>query len=164
MRVLLQRVTRACVRVDGAVVGEIESGLLLLVGITHGDTTSDADWMAAKISTLRVFAAVDGPSGFDRSVLDTAGGVLAVSQFTLYGEARKGRRPDFVDAARPEHARPLFDYFVGRLRASGIARVATGVFGADMAVELVNHGPVTLFLESPSSAEPKESGAAAGRR
>ncbi|MCL4506085.1 MAG: D-aminoacyl-tRNA deacylase [Chloroflexi bacterium] len=147
MRVILQRVTGASVIVDKRVTGEIEHGLLLLVGVTHTDTRAQADWLARKIATLRVFRAADGPSHFDRSVLDVGGAVLVVSQFTLYGDARKGRRPDFSQAARPELAAPLIEYFCGQLRAQGL-RVETGVFGADMRVESANDGPVTLVLES----------------
>ena len=123
---------------------------MLFVGITHDDGREQAEWLAKKIATLRIFPALDGPSGYDRSLLDVGGGVLAVSQFTLYGDTRGGRRPGFSTAARPEHAAPLFDYFVERLRAEGLAHVGTGVFGADMQVELVNDGPVTLILESQS--------------
>jgi D-tyrosyl-tRNA(Tyr) deacylase len=151
MRVVLQRVRRASVTVEGAVVGEIGPGVLLLVGVTQTDGHAQADWLARKIATLRIFPALDGSSGFDRSLLDVGGGALVVSQFTLYGEARKGRRPDFVQAARPEDASPLIDYFAERLQAEGVAHVARGVFGADMQVELVNDGPVTLILESPAS-------------
>lgn len=147
MKIILQRVSRAQVRVDGAVVGNIERGVVLLVGVTHTDTREQADWLAKKIATLRVFEAVDGASGFDRSLLDVGGEALVISQFTLYGEARKGRRPDFIAAARPEFAAPLIDYFCAQLRAQGVA-IQTGVFGAIMQVELVNEGPVTLTLEA----------------
>lgn len=147
MKVVLQRVTRAQVVVDGNVVGKIERGVVLLVGVTHTDTREQADWLAKKIATLRVFAAVDGSSGFDRSLIDVGGAALVVSQFTLYGEARKGRRPDFVAAARPELAAPLIEYFCQQLRAQGVD-IQTGVFGADMQVELVNDGPVTLIVEA----------------
>ncbi|HQX76908.1 MAG TPA: D-aminoacyl-tRNA deacylase, partial [Thermoflexales bacterium] len=111
MKVVLQRVTRAQVAVDGAVVGKIGRGVVLLVGVTHTDAREQADWLAKKIATLRVFEAEDGSSGFDRSLIDVGGAALVVSQFTLYGEARKGRRPDFVAAARPEVAAPLIEYF-----------------------------------------------------
>jgi D-tyrosyl-tRNA(Tyr) deacylase len=148
MRIILQRVSRASVTVAGTVVGEIGPGVVLLVGVTHTDTREQADWLAKKIAALRIFPAQDGPSGFDRSLLDVGGGALVVSQFTLYGEARKGRRPDFIQAAKPDHAAPLIDTFAERLQAEGITRVAMGVFGADMQVELVNDGPVTLILEA----------------
>lgn len=148
MRVVLQRVKQASVRVDGAIVCEIAHGVLLLAGITQTDGEVQVDWMAKKIATLRIFPALDGPSGFDRSLTDVAGGALVVSQFTLYGEARKGRRPDFMRAAKPEHAAPLIDLFAAKLRAEGVPHVAQGVFGADMQVALVNDGPVTLMLET----------------
>lgn len=149
MRVVLQRVARASVRVNGAVAGEIGPGVLLLAGITHADTEAQAAWMAKKIASLRIFPALDGPSGFDRSLIDVGGGALVVSQFTLYGQARKGRRPDFMQAARPEAAAPLITRFAALLEAEGVRPVAMGVFGADMAVELVNDGPVTLILDAP---------------
>jgi D-tyrosyl-tRNA(Tyr) deacylase len=145
---VLQRVTCASVSVDGQVVGVIGQGLLLLVGIAQGDTPTQADWMARKIAGLRVFPAPDGSSHFDRSLLEIGGAALVVSQFTVYGDARKGRRPDFTDAARPEQAAPLIDYFCRALAAQGVT-VAQGVFGADMQVSLVNDGPVTLILDAP---------------
>lgn len=148
MRVVLQRVKRASVTVEGQVVGAIGCGLLLLVGITHDDAREAVEWMAKKIVSLRVFPATDGSSHFDRSLLDVGGATLVVSQFTLYGDARKGRRPDFVHAARPELAAPLIAHFCDALRAQGVV-VEQGVFGADMQVELVNDGPVTLVLEAP---------------
>lgn len=149
MRAVLQRVTQASVTVEGRIVGEIGRGVLILLGVTHEDTPAQADWLAARIATLRVFRALDGPSHFDRSLLDVAGAALVVSQFTLYGETRKGRRPDFTRAARPDVAEPLIDYFCDQLRRQGV-RVETGVFGADMAVTLVNDGPVTLVLDAPA--------------
>jgi D-tyrosyl-tRNA(Tyr) deacylase len=148
MRVVLQRVKEASVRVDDAVVGEIAQGVLLLAGITQTDAEAQVDWMAKKIATLRIFPALDGPSGFDRSLIDVAGGALVVSQFTLYGEARKGRRPDFMRAAQPEQAAPLIDLFAAKLRVEGVPHVAQGVFGAEMQVALINDGPVTLILEN----------------
>ena len=148
MRVVLQRVKCASVSVNGQVVGVIGQGLLLLVGIAQGDTPTQADWMARKIAGLRVFPAPDGSSHFDRSLLEIGGAALVVSQFTVYGDARKGRRPDFTDAARPEQAAPLIDYFCRALAAQGVT-VAQGVFGADMQVSLVNDGPVTLILDAP---------------
>jgi D-tyrosyl-tRNA(Tyr) deacylase len=151
MRVVLQRVRRASVSVNGQVVGAIERGVLLLVGIAHGDTPAHADWLARKIAGLRVFPALDGGSHFDRSLLEVGGAALVVSQFTLYGDARKGRRPDFTSAARPEQAAPLVDYFCRALAAQGVP-VAQGVFGADMQVDLVNDGPVTLILDAPELA------------
>jgi D-tyrosyl-tRNA(Tyr) deacylase len=144
MRVLIQRVSRAQVRVGGATVGAIGSGLLLLVGLTHADGDGELAWMAEKVLGLRIFADAEGKMNLD--VGEAGGALLVVSQFTLYGDARKGKRPSFVDAARPEAAAPLYERFVDRLRASG-ARVETGEFGAMMEVELVNDGPVTLWLE-----------------
>jgi D-tyrosyl-tRNA(Tyr) deacylase len=149
MRVVLQRVSSANVDVDGVVVSSIGAGVLLLAGITHADGRMQIEWMAHKIATLRIFPSSDGPSGFDRSLIDVGGQALVVSQFTLYGEARTGRRPDFVQAARPDAAAPLIDYFAERLRAAGVVRVETGRFGAEMRVALVNDGPVTLILDSP---------------
>ena len=146
MKVILQRVTQASVSVGEEIVGQIGQGVVLLVGITHTDTVVQADWLAQKIAGLRIFPALDGPSGFDRSLQEINGAALVISQFTLYGEARKGRRPDFVLAARPEVAAPLIEHFVAQLRAQGLT-VQTGMFGAEMQVSLVNDGPVTLVLE-----------------
>ena len=145
VRVVLQRVARASVRVEGSVVGRIGRGLLLLVGFTGADGADALRWMANKILGLRVF---NDPRGrMNLSLQDVSGDLLVVSQFTLYGDARKGRRPSFVRAAKPEVAVPLYEDFVGLLRASAPGRVETGVFGAMMDVELVNDGPVTLVLE-----------------
>jgi D-tyrosyl-tRNA(Tyr) deacylase len=144
MRVVLQRVTRARVTVEGRVTGEIGRGLLLLAGFTDGDTDETLRWMADKVVGLRVFTDAEGKMNL--SVEETGGAVLVVSQFTLYGDARKGRRPSFVDAARPETAIPLYERFVEMLREAG-RPVQTGEFGAMMQVELVNDGPVTLVLE-----------------
>jgi D-aminoacyl-tRNA deacylase len=144
VRALLQRVTRAEVRVDGTIVGTIGTGLLVLVGFTHGDSAAALEWMAEKIVGLRVFS--DAEEKMNLSVSEVGGALLVVSQFTLYGNADKGRRPSFVDAARPEQAIPLYERFVGLLREQGIP-TETGRFGATMDVELVNDGPVTLWLE-----------------
>ena len=144
MRVLLQRVARAEVRLGQRVIGSIGRGFALLVGFTHSDSAVQVEWMAEKIVGLRVFA--DDEDKMNRSLADVEGAVLVVSQFTLYGDAVKGRRPSFVDAARPEHAVPLYEQFVAALRARGI-ETETGEFGASMQVELVNDGPVTLWLE-----------------
>lgn len=144
MRILLQRVSRASVTVDHQVVGEVERGFCLLVGITHSDSETEAAWLAKKVAGLRLFE--DDAGKMNRGLADVDGGILAISQFTLYGDARKGRRPSFINAARPEQAEPLFDYFVAQLCALGL-EVATGVFGADMKVEIHNDGPVTLMLE-----------------
>jgi D-aminoacyl-tRNA deacylase len=147
MRVLIQRVSKASVHVDGKIVGKIGTGLLLFVGICASDLPDVLEKMAKKILNLRIFPALDGRSGFDRSVLDAGGEILAVSQFTLYADCRKGRRPSFVDAARPQPALALFNQFVELLRAEAIP-VETGVFGADMDVQLYNDGPVTIWLDS----------------
>ncbi len=144
MRVLLQRVSRAEVRVEGRVTGAINRGFLLLVGLTHTDTEDTLTWMAEKISGLRLFA--DGKGKMNLALDEVAGAVLVVSQFTLYGDAQKGRRPSFIDAARPEQAIPVYERFVALLRERGL-QVETGEFGAMMDVELVNDGPVTLWLE-----------------
>lgn len=146
MRVILQRVTSASVTIDGQVTGAIAHGFLALVGFTHTDTLDDVHWMADKIVSLRLFSDAEGKMNL--GLTDVGGAVLAVSQFTLYGDARKGRRPSFIDAARPEVAIPLYESFVTALRATGVD-VATGEFGADMQVALVNDGPVTLILERP---------------
>lgn len=145
MRVLLQRVSRAQVRIDGRVAASIGAGFCLLVGFTHGDTDEQVTWMADKVIGLRLFADQDGKMNRALSEVDGAA-LLVVSQFTLYGDARKGRRPSFVEAARPEVAMLLYERFVSQLRASGV-RVETGEFGAMMEVDLVNDGPVTLWLE-----------------
>jgi D-tyrosyl-tRNA(Tyr) deacylase len=144
MRIVLQRVSRAKVTVEGRVTGQIGRGLLLLAGFTAADTEQTLAWMAAKIVQLRVFP--DDEGKMNRSVVDADGGILVVSQFTLYGDARKGNRPSFIDAARPEIAIPLYERFVRMLRDTG-RPVETGEFGAMMDVELVNDGPVTLILE-----------------
>ena len=146
MRVVLQRVSRAAVRVDGKTVGEIGRGFLVLVGFAPTDGDAALEWMADKILGLRLFGDAEGK--MNRDLVEVGGGVLVVSQFTLYGDARKGRRPSFIDAAPPEIAIPLYERFVTMLRekAGGIP-VATGEFGAMMDVELVNDGPVTLLLE-----------------
>jgi D-aminoacyl-tRNA deacylase len=144
MRVVLQRVSRASVTIDGRTAGAVERGFCLLVGFTHGDTEATVDWMAEKVAGLRLFSDADGKMNLG---LDEVGGaVLVVSQFTLYGDTAKGRRPSFVDAARPEQAIPLYQRFVAALRGRGL-EVATGEFGAHMMVEIHNDGPVTLILE-----------------
>lgn len=146
MRILLQRVSRASVTVDGAVTGAIDAGLLLLVGIGQGDTQAQVDRLAEKVAHLRIFN--DDQGKFNRSLLDVAGGALVVSQFTLYADARKGRRPSFTDAARPELASPLVDAFALALGNLGVKPVGRGVFGAHMEVEIHNDGPVTIWLDS----------------
>ena len=152
MRAVIQRVSSASVRVDGETVGAIDRGFLVLVGVTHGDTRAEADWLARKIAGLRLFE--DAASKMNLGLADIGGAVLVVSQFTLYGDTRKGRRPDFLQAARPEHAEPLITYYVDQLRSQGLT-VATGRFQAHMEVTLVNDGPVTLWLDT---ADPMRSG------
>ena len=147
MRAVVQRVTRASVTVDGSATGAIERGLLVLLGVAKGDGRSDAEYLAAKVAGLRIFE--DDAGKMSRSVADVGGAVLVVSQFTLYGSLKKGLRPSFDEAARPETAKPLYEYFVERVRHTGL-RVETGVFQASMMVELVNEGPVTIICESPS--------------
>lgn len=144
MRVLLQRVSHCEVRVGARITGRIGPGYLLLVGLTHSDTEEPLVWMADKIVGLRLFP--DDRQKMNRSLADVGGSVLVVSQFTLYGDVAKGRRPSFVDAARPDVAVPLYERFLALLRDRGLV-VETGEFGAMMAVELVNDGPVTLWLE-----------------
>jgi D-aminoacyl-tRNA deacylase len=145
MRAVIQRVSQARVVIDGVVVGEIQRGLLVLLGVSQSDTVEQARWLAEKVVGLRVFN--DGEGKMNLGVADVGGGVLVVSQFTLYGDCRKGRRPSFIDAAGPETAIPLYEAFVDAVRAEGVP-TATGRFGAMMQVELVNDGPVTLIVES----------------
>jgi len=144
VRAVLQRVSQASVTVNGRVVGQIGRGFVVLLGVTHADGPAQADWLANKVAGLRVFEDADGK--MNASLTDVDGALLVISQFTLYGDARKGRRPSFTAAARPEQAEPLVDYFILRLREHGFS-VATGVFGANMDVEIHNDGPVTLMLE-----------------
>ncbi|HZO94607.1 MAG TPA: D-aminoacyl-tRNA deacylase [Candidatus Baltobacteraceae bacterium] len=145
MRAVVQRVTRASVRVDGTVAGAIERGFLALVGVAVDDDERDADALARKIAGLRVFDDADG--AMNLALADVGGSVLAVSQFTLLGDVRKGRRPSFVAAARGEQAERLYERVAAEIRSAGIP-VATGIFGADMAVELVNDGPVTILIDT----------------
>ncbi|MEA3322119.1 MAG: D-aminoacyl-tRNA deacylase [Bacillota bacterium] len=145
MRVVLQRAKRAEVRVSGDVVGKIDRGLMLLVGVTHEDTTEDAAYVAEKVANLRIFE--DEQDKMNLSLLDVKGQILSVSQFTLYGDCRKGRRPNFMDAARPDHAETIYEAFNEELRGKGVT-VETGRFGAMMDVDFVNDGPVTLIVES----------------
>ncbi len=144
MRAVVQRVSRASVSVDGEIVGQIGRGVVVLVGVTHGDTQEQADWLANKIAGLRIFEDCEGK--MNAGLLDVDGAALVISQFTLYADARKGRRPSFIDAAPPEIAEPLVAHFAQALRAQGVT-VATGVFGARMLVEIHNDGPVTILLE-----------------
>jgi D-aminoacyl-tRNA deacylase len=145
MRAVVQRVSRAKVSVAGDVTGEIGAGLLVLLGVGHDDTEADVNYLAEKISGLRVFE--DDDSKMNRSVRDAGGSVLAVSQFTLYGDVRRGKRPSFDDAAPPDHARRLYDLFVQKIRDAGL-RCETGRFQETMQVELANEGPVTILLDS----------------
>lgn len=144
MRVLLQRAARAEVSVESTVIGRIDRGVVLFVGFTHTDSEEQLVWMADKIVGLRIFP--DDEDKMNRSIADVAGAVLVVSQFTLYGDASKGRRPSFVDAARPDVAVPLYERFIALLRERNVP-VESGAFGATMQVELVNDGPVTLWLD-----------------
>jgi D-aminoacyl-tRNA deacylase len=145
MRAVIQRVSRGRVLVEGKAVGEIGTGLLVLLGVSKADSEAAADYLAEKVLGLRIFEDTDGKMNL--SVQDTRGQVLVVSQFTLYGDVRRGKRPSFDAAARPEEARRLYEYFVGQIRAAGV-RCETGVFQAVMDVELVNQGPVTILLDS----------------
>lgn len=146
MRVLLQRVTHSDVVVEGETTGAIDKGLMLLVGIAAEDTMERVAKMAVKVANLRIFKDADGK--FNLSLLDVGGGALVVSQFTLYADARRGRRPAFTGAARPDTASPLVDYFAEELKKLGVGQVGMGVFGANMQVSLCNDGPVTIWLDS----------------
>lgn len=146
MRIILQRVTQGSVTVDGTVTGAVALGFVALVGVTQSDTQADAELLARKTANLRVFE--DAQQKMNLSVLDVSGGVLVVSQFTLYADSRKGRRPSFTDAARPEQAATLVEFYAERLRAEGVQRVEMGVFGAMMQVAIHNDGPVTIILDS----------------
>lgn len=157
MRAVIQRVREASVTVDDQSVGAIGAGLLILVGVTHDDAEPDARWLAQKIATLRIFE--DATSKFNLSALDVNAGALVVSQFTLYADARRGRRPDFIAAARPEIAEPLIERFVELLREQGL-RVETGQFQARMLVKIFNDGPVTIILDSPPRERQASKGAA----
>ncbi|TRZ37458.1 D-tyrosyl-tRNA(Tyr) deacylase [Niallia circulans] len=145
MRIVLQRVKEAKVEVEGKTVGQIEKGYMLLVGITHDDTQEDAAKLADKIAHLRIFEDADGK--MNHSIQDVEGSILSVSQFTLYGDTRKGRRPNFMNAAKPDYAKDLYDQFNRLLGEKGM-HVETGIFGAMMDVSLINDGPVTLILDN----------------
>ena len=145
MRALLQRVTRGAVRVDGEVIGAIDAGLVILIGVGDGDGEADAEFLAQKIAGLRIFGDAEGR--FNLSLLDSGGAALVISQFTLYADARKGRRPSFVHAAPPERAEALVEHFAAALRGAGVT-VAAGRFRSHMAVEIHNDGPVTLWLDT----------------
>ena len=146
MRAVVQRVKQSTVKTDNEIVGQIGSGLLVLLGVAKGDTAKDADYLANKIINLRIFE--DQDRKMNRSLLETGGELLAVSQFTLLADCRKGRRPSFIEAAEPEKATDLYETFVNMVRAKGVA-VQTGRFGAMMEVALINDGPVTIIIESP---------------
>ena len=145
MRAVVQRVSEASVSVDGVVTGSVQHGLCVLIGVGISDSEADAQWLADKVVELRIFE--DDAGKMNRSVLDVQGGVLAISQFTLFGDARKGTRPGFIDAARPELAQPLYARFCACVRARGV-QVGEGLFRATMQVRIVNEGPVTLLLDS----------------
>lgn len=147
MRIVLQRVFKASVEVEKSVVGSIDRGFLILLGITHADTEKEVDWLVEKISKLRLFGDDGSNSFMDKNIQDISGAILVVSQFTLFGDCRKGTKPSFTDAARPEQAEKLYNYFVEKIRQINIP-VQTGRFGAHMAVALVNDGPVTLVLDT----------------
>ncbi|MGA4719269.1 D-aminoacyl-tRNA deacylase [Fictibacillus nanhaiensis] len=145
MKVVLQRSKEAKVLVDSEVKGRIDKGLVLLVGVTHEDTEKDADYLAEKIVNLRIFE--DENEKMNHSLKDTEGSILSISQFTLFGDTKKGRRPNFMDAAKPDHAITMYDYFNNKLKSLGV-HVETGVFGAMMDVSFTNDGPVTLIMDS----------------
>lgn len=146
MRVVVQRCSRAEVRIDGQTVGQIGRGFLLLVGVTDGDSEAQADLLAKKVAQMRVFE--DGEGKMNLALKDVDGAILSISQFTLYADCKKGNRPSFIRAARPETAAPLYDYFNARLRSEYGLQVETGRFGADMKVDFINDGPVTILLDS----------------
>ena len=146
MKALLQRVSEAKVLISGKIVGEINQGYVILLGVKEGDSEKDADLLAEKIVNLRVMS--DENKKMNKSILDVAGEILVVSQFTLYADTNSGRRPSFLTAAKPEEANKLYEYFIGKLKLLGVKNVQTGVFGAYMSVELANDGPVTIMLEA----------------
>lgn len=145
MKIVIQRVSQASVKVEGNIVGEISNGLMLLVGVSEDDDTSDADWLVQKIINLRVFS--DSEGKMNLSVLDIHGEILCISQFTLLADYKKGNRPSFIKAAKPEKAIPLFEYFKQEIAKSGL-KTESGIFGADMKVSLINDGPVTIVMDS----------------
>lgn len=145
MRAVVQRVSKAQVTVEGTITGSIDSGLMVLLGVAKPDTSADVDYLAGKITGLRIFPDAEGKMNL--SLLDTGGAMLVASQFTLYGDCRKGRRPSFDQAAPPDQARALYEAFVEAVRRTGV-HVETGIFQADMAVELTNSGPVTLIVDT----------------
>jgi D-tyrosyl-tRNA(Tyr) deacylase len=146
MRIVIQRVSEAAVKIEGNIVGEIQKGLLVLLGIEHDDTEKDADYLLQKLINLRIFSDADGKMNV--SVQDVNGGILVVSQFTLHAATKKGNRPSYIRAARPEQAIPLYEYFLASLQNQFSGKIQTGQFGADMQVALVNDGPVTIIMDS----------------
>jgi D-tyrosyl-tRNA(Tyr) deacylase len=146
MRVVIQRVSEAAVKIEGSIVGQIEHGLLVLLGIEHDDTQKDADYLLQKLINLRIFSDADGKMNL--SVQEVNGGILVVSQFTLHAATKKGNRPSYMRAARPEQAIPLYEYFLATLQNQFSGKIQTGQFGADMKVGLVNDGPVTIIMDS----------------
>ncbi len=146
MRIVIQRVSEAAVKIEGNIVGEIQKGLLVLLGIEHEDTEKDADYLLQKLINLRIFSDADGKMNV--SVQDVNGGILVVSQFTLHAATKKGNRPSYIRAARPEQAIPLYEYFLASLQQQFTGKIQTGQFGADMKVALVNDGPVTIIMDS----------------
>ena len=153
MRAVIQRVSRGSVTVENEVVGQIEQGLVILLGVRHEDSEDDADYLAAKIPHLRIFE--DENDKMNLSLFDVGGSILAISQFTLFANTRKGRRPSYIEAARPEQAEPLYEYFMGKLREQDI-RVEKGIFGAMMMVDIVNEGPVTIIMDSQDRFEKRK--------
>lgn len=150
MRIILQKVQSCEVTVENKTVGHIGHGFLLLLGVTHDDTEQSADWLVEKVLKLRLFSAPGSDSFMQKNILESLGAILVVSQFTLYGDCRKGTKPSFTEATRPEQAEQLYTYFVEKLRLKGI-EVATGIFGAHMEVSLINDGPITLLLDSKTT-------------
>ena len=147
MRIVVQRVKRSAVTINGKERREIGQGMCVLVGVTHDDTESSANWLAEKLAGLRIFEDSDGK--INLSLQDIAGEVLIVSQFSLYASCAKGRRPSFIGAAKPEHAENIYNYFVQKVKALGLKRVQTGEFGANMEIEIINDGPLTFIIDSP---------------
>jgi D-tyrosyl-tRNA(Tyr) deacylase len=150
MKIVIQRVSEAAVKIDGSINGQIETGMLILLGIEHEDNESDADWLIQKVCALRIFSDAEGKMNL--SINDVKGRFLVVSQFTLHASTKKGNRPSYIQAARPEQAIPLYEYFVRTLGTSSETKVETGEFGADMKVSLVNDGPVTIIIDSKNRA------------
>jgi D-aminoacyl-tRNA deacylase len=146
MRIVIQRVSEANVKIDGNTVGEIKKGLLVFLGIEHVDAEMDADYLIQKLIHLRIFGDVEGKMNL--SVSDISGALLIVSQFTLFADTKKGNRPSFIRSARPEQAIPLYDYFLSQLKKSFSGKIEKGVFGGNMQVELINDGPVTIIMDS----------------